>query len=219
MLTFTLAISCFTTSNLLWFKDLLFHVPVRYCSYSIGLPSPVTSTTGCCFCFGSISSFFLELVLHWSPGAYWAPTDLGSSSFSVLSVAYPCHFIIWVFSFLTNKKEGLDKMVSKTPIAIKSSCVVALYLVHLSRVLQFSSVAQSCPTFCDPMNCSTLGLPVHYQLPEFTQTHVHWVGDAIQPSHPLSSSSPSAPNPSQHQSLFQWVNSSHEMAKVLEFQL
>ena len=61
--------------------------------------------------------------------------------------------------------------------------------------------------------------PVHHQLPEFTQTHVHWVGDAIQPSHPLLSPSPPAPNPSQHQSLFQWVNSSHEVAKVLEFQL
>ena len=69
--------------------------------------------------------------------------------------------------------------------------------------LQFSSVAQSCPTLCDPMNCSTPGLPVHHQLPEFTQTHVHRVGDAIQPSHPLSSPSPPAPNPSQHQSLFQ----------------
>ena len=69
------------------------------------------------------------------------------------------------------------------------------------------------------MNRSTPGLPVHHQLPEFTQTHVHRVSDAIQPSHPLSSRSPPAPNPSQHQSLFQWVNSSHEVAKVLEFQL
>ena len=67
----------------------------------------------------------------------------------------------------------------------------------------FSSVAQSCLTLCDPMNHSTPGLPVHHQLPEFTQTHVHRVNDAIQPSHPLSSSSPLAPNPSQHQSLFQ----------------
>ena len=66
--------------------------------------------------------------------------------------------------------------------------------------VHFSSVAQSCPTLCDPMNCSMLGLPVHYQLPEFTQTHVHRVGDAIQSSHPLSSPSPPAPNPSQHQS-------------------
>ena len=84
--------------------------------------------------------------------------------------------------------------------------------------VQFSSVTQSCPTLCDPMNRSTPGLPVHHQLPEFTQIHVHWVSDAIQPSHPLLSPSPPAPNPPQHQSLFQWVNSSHEVAKVLEFQ-
>ena len=83
----------------------------------------------------------------------------------------------------------------------------------------FRSVAQSCLTLCGPMNHSTPGLPVHHQLPEFTQTHVHQVGDAIQPSHPLSSPSPPAPNPSQHQGLFQWVNSSHQVAKVLEFQL
>ena len=69
------------------------------------------------------------------------------------------------------------------------------------------------------MNRSTPGFPVHHQLPEFTETQVHRVSDAIQPSHPLSSPSPPAPNPSQHRSLFQWVNSSHEVAKVLEFQL
>ena len=83
----------------------------------------------------------------------------------------------------------------------------------------FSSVTQSCPTLCDPMNRSTPGLPVHHQLPEFTQTHVHRVGDAIKPSHSLSSPSPPAPNPSQHQGLFQRVNSSHVVAKVLKFQL
>ena len=71
---------------------------------------------------------------------------------------------------------------------------------------------------CDPMNCSMPGLPVHHQLPESTQTHVHRVSDAIQPSHPLSSPSPPALNPSQHQGLFQWVNSLHEVAKELEFQ-
>ena len=81
-------------------------------------------------------------------------------------------------------------------------------------LLQFSSVAQSCPTLCDPMNHSTPGLPVHHQLLGFTQSHVHRVGDAIQPSHPLSSPSLPAPNPSQHQGLLQWVNSSHEVAKV-----
>ena len=94
-----------------------------------------------------------------------------------------------------------------------------LHLTRPSSSVQFSSVAQSCPTLCNPMNRSMPGLPVHHQLPEFTQTHVHWVSDAIQPSHPLLSPSPPAPNPSQHQSLFQWVNSSHEVAKVREFQI
>ena len=84
--------------------------------------------------------------------------------------------------------------------------------------LTFSSVAQSCPTLCNPMNHSTPGLFVCHQFPESTQTHVCWVGDAIQPSHPISSPSPPAHNLSQHQGLFQWVSSSHEMAKVLEFQ-
>ena len=85
---------------------------------------------------------------------------------------------------------------------------------------QFSSVQSlSRVRVCDPMNHSTPGLSVHHQFPEFTQTHVHRVRDAIQPSHPLSSPSPPAPNPSQHQSFFRWVNSSHEVAKVLEFQL
>ena len=91
------------------------------------------------------------------------------------------------------------------------------YWQKRNRVI--SSITQSCPTLWDPMNCSMPGLPVHHQLLEFTQTHAHWVGDAIQPSHPLSSPSPPAPNPSQHQGLFQWVNSSHEVAKILEFQL
>ena len=84
--------------------------------------------------------------------------------------------------------------------------------------VQFRSFAQLCPTLCEPMNCSTPGLPVHHQLLEFTQTHVHPVSDAIQPSHPLSSPSPPAPSPAQHQGLFQSVNSLHEVAKVLEFQ-
>ena len=84
--------------------------------------------------------------------------------------------------------------------------------------IQFSLVAQSCLSLCDPMNCSTPGIPVHHQLPEFTQTHVHWVSDAIQPSHPLLSPSPPAFNISQHQGLFKWV-SSHQVTKVLEFPL
>ena len=79
-----------------------------------------------------------------------------------------------------------------------------------------SSVTQLCWTLCDPMHHRTPGLPIHHQLPEFTQTHVHWVGDAIQPSHPLSSPSPPAHNLSQHQGLFKWVSSLHQVAKVLD---
>ena len=95
MSMFTLAISYLTTSNLPWFMDLTFQVPMQYCSlqYWTLLPSPVTPTTGCCFCFCSISSIFLELFLHSSPVAYWAPTNLGSSSFSVLSF---CLFILFM---------------------------------------------------------------------------------------------------------------------------
>ena len=108
------------------------------------------------------------------------------------------------------------------------SCVVMLFTLRVmsthtrtcthtqrERNIQFGSVAQSCPALWDPTDCSTPGLPVHHQLSESTQTHVHRVGDAIQPSHPLSSSSPPAFNLSQHQDLFQRVSSSHQAAKVL----
>ena len=97
----------------------------------------------------------------------------------------------------------------------------AIPLLGISTV-EFSSVAQSCLTLCDPMNRSTPGLPVHYQLPEFTQTHVHRVSDAIQPSHPLSSPSPPAPNPSQHQSFpmsqhFAWGGQSTGVSALASF--
>ena len=88
------------------------------------------------------------------------------------------------------------------------------YCTWLNPVQTFN-ICKSCLTLHNPMNCSTPGLPVHHQLQKFTQTHVHWLSDAIQPSHPLSSPSPPAPNPSQHQGLFQRVNCSHEVAKVL----
>ena len=93
------------------------------------------------------------------------------------------------------------------------------YIYTMEYSVQFSSVAQLCPTLCNPMNHSTPGLPVHRQLPEFTQTHVHRVSDAIQLSHPVLSPSPPDFNFSQHQGLFQWVSSLHQVAKVLEFQL
>ena len=109
-----------------------------------------------------------------------------------------------------------------TEIIIISDSFIFFFklLPTFSLNTQFSSVqSQSCPTLWDPMNCSTPGFPVHHQLSEFTQNHVHWVSDAIQPSHPLSSPFPPALNLSQHLGLFKWVSSSHQMAKVLEFQL
>ena len=133
--------------------------------------------------------------------------------------------LIFCFDALSIGMSGLLKsptvivLLSVSPFMSVSVCLRYWGAPVLGASVQFSTVAQSCPTLCDPMNRSTPGLPVHHQLPEPTQTHVHRVSDAIQPSHPLSSPSPAAPNPSQHQSLFQWVNSSHEAAKVLEFQL
>ena len=102
---------------------------------------------------------------------------------------------IFTWMFYKSKSISLSSFFHFLPSAVFS-------------FVQFSSVTQLCPILFDPMNCSMPGLPVHHQLPEITQTHVHRVGDAIQPSHPLSSPSPPAPNPSQQQSLFQWVNSS-----------
>ena len=95
---------------------------------------------------------------------------------------------------------------------------ILLLITQVSSV-QFSSLTQSCLTLCDTMNCSTPGLPVHHQLPESTQTHLHWICDAIQQSHPLSFTSPPTLNLSQHRDLFKRVSSSHQVAKVLEFQL
>ena len=125
-----------------------------------------------------------------------------------------CKGIVTISSWWTYVVSSLIVLFSNC------TCIIThIFIINKYASVQFSSVTQSCPTLCDPVNPSTPGLPVHHQLPKFTQTHVHRVGDAIQPSHPLSSTSPPALNPSQHQSLFQWVNSSHEVAKVLEFQL
>ena len=88
-----------------------------------------------------------------------------------------------------------------------------------SHPIQFSSVTQSCLTLCDPMDCSTSGFPEHHQILELAQTHVHWIGDAIQPSHPLLFPSSPTFRLSQHQDIFKWVSSSHKVAKLLEFQL
>ena len=112
-------------------------------------------------------------------------------------------------TLMAESKEELKSLLMK--VKVESEKVGLKLNIQTTKItasgpissVQFSSVAQSCLILCDPMNRSTPGLPVHHQLPEFTETHVHRVGDAIQPSHPLSSPSPPAPNPSQHQSLFQ----------------
>ena len=116
----------------------------------------------------------------------------------------PKDYLLW--SCQTNSggnlKSPFDQRWKKNFNTICNELEIADY-IQIQHVLQFSSVAQPCMTLCDPMNHSTPGLPVHHHLPEFTQTHIYRVGDAIQPSHPLLSPSPPAPNPSQHQGLFQ----------------
>ena len=130
------------------------------------------------------------------------------------------HIIKWKSHSLNSKQmRQNDGLGVAGHMALKRGTFHFLFTLLFWHSVQFSSVAQLCLTVCDPMNRSTPGLPVHNQHPEFTQTRIHQVSDAIQLSHPLSSPSPPAPNPSQHQSLFQWVNSLHEVAKVLEFLL
>ena len=134
MSMFTLVICCLTTSYLFWFMDLRFQVPIQYSlQHQTLLPSPVASTAGCCFCFGSIPSFFLELFLHWSPVAYWAPTDLGSSSLSVLSF---CLFILFM-GFSRQEywsrlpfPSPVDHILSELPTMIHLSWVVLHSIAH-----------------------------------------------------------------------------------------
>ena len=133
---------------------------------------------------------------------------------------------VWYLGWEDPLEDGMAiaKAALKNKIADKDyrqSCHIIKTMFHASIlssvtfIFQFSSVTQSNTTLCDPMDCSMPGFPDHHQLLEFTQTHVHWISDAIQPSHPLSSPSPPAFNLSQHQGLFQWVISSHQMARVL----
>ena len=163
----------------------------------------------------SIRVFSNESALHIRWPKYW------SLSFSIsTSNEYSTLIPLGLTDLISLQSKGLSRVFSSTSVWKNQLFNIQPSLWSTSYIhASVSSVAQSCLTLCDPMNCSMPGLPVHHQLPEFTQTHVYRVSDAIQPSHPLSSSSLPAPNPSQHQSLFQWVNSSHEVAKVLEFQL
>ena len=142
------------------------------------------------------------------------------------------------FKFILWTQSSVSLYALPLSLALKWGLISLSYLPQTSKCFQrsscfhfsqwhhnnnffflFSSVPQSCPALCDPMNCSMPGLPVHHKLPEPTQTHVHWVDDATQPFHPLLSPSPHALNLSQNQGLFKWVSSSHQVAKILEFQL
>ena len=179
MLMFTLAISYLTTSNLPWFMDLTFQVPMQYCSlqHQSLLPSPDTSTTWCYFCFGSVSSFFLELFLHWSPVTCWAPTNLGSLSFSVLS------FFLFILFMGFSRQEYWSGLPFPSPVDHLFSelhhnlCFIELdkAVVHVIRLVSSVIVVPIClPSdalsqsllsywgFCDlgcevsPLDCSPL---------------------------------------------------------------
>ena len=126
-----------------------------------------------------------------------------------------CTPIFTVALFTIAKIQKTLKCLSKDEWIQKMWKLLSIMQYYLA----VSSVAQSCPTLCNPMDCSTPGFPVYHQFPELTETHVYQVGDAIQPSHPLLSPSPPAFNLSQHQVFFQWVSSSHQVTKVLELQL
>ena len=126
-------------------------------------------------------------------------SNVRKSHHSILSLHSPV-LLRYKFYFIFHQDRVLETNLSSQRNTEKHKTLTRTHIISSD---QNRSVAQSCPTLCDPMNRSTPGLPVHHQLPEFTQTHVHQVSDAIQPSHPLSSPSPPAPNPSKHQSLFQ----------------
>ena len=118
------------------------------------------------------------------------------------------------------KEKPLQQWRSRTVKKKKKKEFISIFLAQtLKAINQFISVTQSCLTLCDPMDCSTPGLPVHHRVLELAQSHVHRVSDVVQPSHPLSYPSPPIFNLSQHQGLFKWVSSLHQMAKVWEFQL
>ena len=166
-------------------------------------------------------------------GSYRSPWPLGGQNL-LLSFLFPFNLLLWCLAFchlflsfcLTVPSDPVASSVTFVSTLLLPSPKVWCFIAFFSKLLsynqqvslgsvihswgfhsvQFTSVAQLCPTLCNPMNRSMPGLPVHHQLLELTQTHVHRVGDAIQLSHPLSSPSPPAPNPSQHQGRFQWVN-------------
>ena len=149
-------------------------------------------------------------------------TRLRNFHFHFLCGVHPAKTIIWKDTcnpVFTAALFTIARTWKQPKCPLTDEWIKMWFICTMEYSVQFSSVTQLYPTLCNPMNCSTPGLPVYHQLPESTQTHIHRVDNAIQPSHPLSSPSPPALNLSQHQGLFQWVSSSHQVAKVLEFQL
>ena len=160
------------------------------------------------------------------PDLHWGLSSPNVSHWDVSLASLLSHSCTWPVALYPHQRSQLPHPAQVESIhLIRVSCKQAITTFSIPipplpfNQHQFSSVTQSCPTLCDPMGSSTPGFPVHHQLPEPTQTHVHWVGDAIQLSHPPLSPSPPAFNLCQHQGLFQWVSSLHQVAKVLEFQL
>ena len=162
----------------------------------------------------SLVLFWLELSATFNPGHSSLFHETSHSLLLLKTPFFPLFFIYFLLCWLI-----IMLQFSKSWNVLEFFLRFLLLSTHDYPSVQFSSVTQSCPTLCDPMDYSTPGLPVHQQLPELTQTHVHWISDAIQPSHPLSSPSPPVFSLSQHQGLFQWVSSSRQVSKVLEFQL
>ena len=163
----------------------------------------ISSNTTLKYCIGLASSIVSKMPSH------------GRKQVSTMNISAPP--LPSLQTYIDKSREGI--FIPPKDLALSWIQNSLFFRTMMVGIIQFSSVTQRCLTLCDPMNHSMPGLPANRQLPEFTQTHVHWVGDAIQPSHPLSSPSPPALNLSQHQSLFKWVSSSHQVSKVLEFQL
>ena len=161
-------------------------------------------------------SIILEILSSWTLSTKWRAYFSPKNCWQEANWENSSNVSIWLLSVM--KSKGWYRQQKQKNKGWNVSTKETSDLLFCTYSVQFSSVTQSCLTLCDPMNRSTPDLPVHHQLPEFIQTHVHQADHAIQPSHPLLSPSPPAPNPSQHQGLFQWVNSSHEVAKLLEFQ-
>ena len=165
-----------------------------------------------CICFWDtlvfVLKFWLSASLQWL--GFWS---------HLLITLQELFYFFWCTRHTLGRTSTLSILELTDPqILHLTFCWISTRAYWEQRLCCCSSVSQSCPTLCDLMDCSTPGFPVLHYLPEFAQTHVHWVSDAIQPPHPLSAPSPPSLNFSQHQGLFHWVGSTHQEAKVLELQ-